>query len=476
MEIKDSEAYNQRENLNLQKLMKNYRIKNKNFRDSIKNGFQNFSLLRLFYGKQFIQLYENIKNKNVDISHLLNSVTLNQITDTDIDYKYDEKPSLLENINSFLEKMFRFNNINLDEIYKRNQVLSVNELSPGLYRKTKSAQSTSSDLINNILNIYLNLTGNAPIINTLLICNEDTSSEQIRAFLYRAFFCETPTLFLICNMECLDLSATNNLVKTLKELYRYKKGRINSYLFFIYEKVNSGLVRDLEKLILEKNILSDSYLLNPDNKNKIFDNVEVYSSKFSGFGKTTEIIYKVKETGGNYKYLPIGGTINRDYVINNLINLELNLQKGKTTYLHLDLSETDNDDLMNEILFKLLILRYLDSNEKVYYLGYDIHILIEIPNGFCKFDKKYKILGLFKKIEINELRPLRLEENVNIIEESNISIVAEVLSFYDSKRIGRENIDLTAPINKSAKECENIINKYFTAENQNYYQKMNFIK
>ena len=129
--------------------------------------------------------------------------------------------------------MFRFNNINLDEIYKRNQVLPVNELSPGLYRKTKSAQSTSSDLINNILNIYLNLTGNAPIINTLLICNEDTSSEQIRAFLYRAFFCETPTLFLICNMECLDLSATNNLVKTLKELYRYKKGRINSYLFFI---------------------------------------------------------------------------------------------------------------------------------------------------------------------------------------------------------------------------------------------------
>ena len=372
--------------------------------------------------------------------------------------------------------MFRTNNINLPEIYRKNQVLPENELSPGLYRKTKSGQSSSSDLINNILNIYLNLTGNVPIINTLLICNEDTSTEQIRAFLYRAFYCEIPALFLICNMECLDLSATTNLIKTLKELYKLKKGRINSYLLFIYEKVNSGLVRDLEKLIPEKNILNDSYLSKSESKNKAFDNVEVFASKFSGFGKTTEIFYKVKECKGDYRYLPIGGTINRDYVINNLINLQLNLQKGKTTYLHLDLSETDNDDLMNEILFKLLILRYLDSNEKIYYLGYDIHILIEIPNGFCEFDKKFKILNLFNKTYIKELMPLRLEENVKLLKDSNISIVAEVLSMYENGSIAKQNIDLESPIKKSAGECERIINKYFTVENQNYYQKMNFIK
>ena len=476
LKIRNSEAYDEKENTNLQKLMKDYKIKNKNFRESIKNGFGKFPLLRLFYGKQFIQIYENLKNKNIDISHLINSVTLNQIKNTNIDYKYNNRGTLLENINSFLEKLFRINNIKISEIYNRNLVLSEYELSPGLYRKTKSAQNTNSNLINNILNIYLNLTGNIPIINTLLICNEDTSIEQIRAFLYRAFFCETHTLFLICNMEYLDLSASNSLIRTLKELYRVRKGKISSYILFIYEKVNSGLVRDLEKLIPEKNIISDSYLANPENKNKIFDNVEVYSSKFSGYGKTTEIIYKVKNCKGDYRYLPIGGTINRDYVINNLINLNLNLQNGKTTYLHLDLSETDNDDLMNEILFKLLILRYLDSNEKIYYLGYDINILIEIPNGFGEFDKKYKILSLFKKISIDNLRPLRLEENVNLVKDSNISIVAEVLSFYDQGKIDRENINLEAQITKSAAECEQIINKHFTVKNQNYYQKMNFIK
>ncbi len=375
-----------------------------------------------------------------------------------------------------MEKLFNNNNIKISEIYKENQVLPDIELMPGLYRKTKSGQSSSSDLIYNILNIYLNLTGNVPIINTLLICNEDTSTEQIRAFLYRAFFSETPTLFLICNMECLDLSATNNLIKTLKELYKAKKGLINSYLLFIYEKLNSGLVRDIEKLIPEKNILNDIYLSKSENKNKIFETVELYSSKFSGYGKTTEIIYKVKEKGGEYRYLPVGGSINRDYVINNLIDLNLNLQKGKTTYLHLDLSETDNDDLMNEILFKLIILRYLDSNEKIYYLGYDIHLLIEMPNCFCEFDKKYKILNLFKKTHIEELMPLRLEEDIHVIGDSNISIVAEVLDLYDKGKIGEKNIDLNSPIEKTAKECENIINRHFKVDNQNYYQKMNFIK
>ena len=476
LKIRNSEAYNEKNNSNLQTLMKDYKLKNKNFRESIKNGFGKFPLLRLFYGKQFIQIYENLKNKNVDISHLINSVTLNQIKNTNIDYKYDDRGTLLENINSFLEKLFRINNIKISEIYKRNLVSPDYELSPGLYRKTKSAQNTSSDLINNILNIYLNLTKNIPIINTLLICNEDTSIEQIRAFLYRAFFCETNTLFLISNMECLDLSASNSLIKTLKELYKARKGKIKSNILFIYEKVNSGLVRDIEKLIPEKNIINDSYLAKPEIKNKIFDNVEVYSSKFSGYGKTTEIIYKVKDLKGEYRYLPIGGTINRDYVINNLINLNLNLQKGKTTYLHLDLSETDDDDLMNEILFKLLILRYLDSNEKIYYLGNDIHILIEIPNGFCEFDKKYKILGLFKKTIIDNLKPLRLEENNKLIKDSNISIVAEVLSYYEQGRIDRENINLEAQITKSAAECERIINKHFKVKNQNYYQKMNFIK
>ena len=229
-------------------------------------------------------------------------------------------------------------------------------------------------------------------------------------------------------------------------------------------------------MIPERNILNSIFFEQPEERKDFFNKIELYYSKYSGFGKTAEIIYKIKKRRGKYYYLPIGGSLNRDYLINNLENLNLDLKKGKESYLHLDLSETDNDDLMNEVLFKLLILRFIDSNEKIFYLGNDIHLIIEIPNGYVLFNKKYKLLNLFKKKYICKLNPLRLEPDVRLIRDSPISIVAEVLSLYESDRIGTQNIDLDSPIRKNAFECETIINKYFKVENHNYYQKINFIK
>ena len=482
LKIKNSKAYEENdedeENIvrkDLQEIIDEYNEKNSKFEESIKKGYETCPFLRLFFGKQLIQLHEKATGKNIDISHLINSVTSNKIKNTQLDdFHYNYELDSIQNINKFLEKLFKKNGVNVDEIYNSNKVKEETGLTPGLYRKIKSGEN--SDLINDILNIYINITGNSPMINTLLICNEDTNLEKIKAFLYRAVYCKWPALFLIANMESLELKVTQEIIKILKDLYKAKNKKINSYLLFIYEKVDSSLAREIEKIIPERHLLNNAFLKQPEKKPDEFQKVELYSSKYSGYGKTTEIVYKVKNLGGEYHYLPIGGSFTRNYVINNLENLHLDLEKGKSTYLHLDLSETDNDDLLNEVLFKLIILRYLDSNEKIFYLGNDIHIIIEIPKGFFEFDKKYKLLGLFKKIEINELNPLRLEENVHYIKDSPISIVAEVLSLYDNGEIGTRNIDLNAPITKTAKQCEEIINKHFKVENQSYYQKMNFIK
>ena len=481
IELKDFEIYNKDENAenDLKKLIKKYKIKRSNFIDSLENKYNNFPNLRLFYGKQFIQLYEYLKNrdnvKDINIYNLINSVTLNQIKNIKIDYIYNDKYSPLENINEFLEKLFENNNINLSEIYNKNYIFKENNLNPGLYRKAK--YGAISYLFDTILNIYLNITLNEPTINTLLICNKDTSIEQIRAFLYRVFLCENQTLFLICNIESLELPVLNFFNNRLKRLNNSQKGKMNSVLIILYEKNNLSLASFLEKLIPEKNVLNYLFSKKSEEEINIFKNVEIHSSKYAGYGKTTEIIQKVKKVvNGNYVYLSLGGNINLDDIIENLINLKIDLKKGKTTYLHLDLYETDNNDLMDEILFKLIILRYLDSKGKIYYLGNDINILIEIQNGFYDFRSRYKILNLIKHIDIEKLRPLKLEENVKFIGESNISIVAEVLSLYDKGKIGEKNINLEEKISKSVAECEKIINKYFSIENPNYYQKINFIK
>ena len=477
LKIEDAIAFeaNNKEK-DLQKIIEEYKNINKKFRKLIQKGYEKYPYLRLFSGKHLIMLYEKINNKDINISHLINSKALNKIKNFNIDFKYNnEIDDNIENINNYLEKLFEVNNVNLDVIYNINKVMNHVNIPPGLYRKVR--EGDNSELIVNIINIYINLTGNFPIINTVLICNEETNAEEIKAFFYRAIFCDKPILFVIANLECLELSVTQNIIKVLNTLYRMKNRNINSYLLFIYRKVESGLGRDIEKLIPEKNILFDSFLKEPKEKNKkIFNEIELYSSKFAGYGKTTEIIYKVREKGGKYYYLPIGGSFKRNYVINNIENLNLDLENSHKIYLHINLSETDNDDLMNEILFKLCILRYLESNEKIYYLGNAPNIIIEIPRGFYEFEEKYQILKLFKKIHIDRLCPLRLEDNVTKIIDSPISIVAEILESYENGQVATTNVNLDAPIRKSASQCEQIINRHFTVENQNYYQKMNFIK
>ncbi len=481
LKIINSEAYEEnyeddedKPKRTLQKVVDDYNDDKIKFKNSVKTGYETSALLRLFYGKQLIKLHEKEIDKTTDISHLISSVSLNKIKETNVEFQYVFNLDYINNINKYLRKLFKINGVNLEDIYNNNKVKEGTGLLPGLYRKVKS--NNYSDLIKEVLNIYLNMTGNAPIYNTLLICNEETNIELIRAFLYRALYCDKPILFLITNMECLELSIIQYFISILKNLYKAKNKNINSYLVFMYEKVDSGLVRDIERLIPEKNILNNNFLYNPKINYEDFEKVELYSSKYSGYGKTTEIIHKVKQLGGEYHYLPVGGSFSRKYLIKNLENLHLNLKDAKTTYLHLDLSETDNDDLMNEVLFKLLILRYIDTYEKIFYLGFDIHLIIEIPNGFIEFDKKYALLQLFKRINIDKLKPLRLEENIEFIRDSPISIVSEVLFLYDSNEIGTKNIDLDSKIKKNAEQCEKIINKYFKVENQSYYQKMNFIK
>ena len=460
----------------LEDIMEGYKKKNDNFINLLEEAYEKFPLLRLFYGQQFIQLFNQTKNKEVkNIFHLINSVTLNKVNNLEIDYEYNDEINELENINQYLELLFKYNDIYIDQLYEQNKVSEDTKLTPGLYRRVKTGDN--EDIINLILNIYLNITDNVPIINTLLVCNEDTTIENVQSFLYRAIFCDKPILFVISNIECMELSTIKSLIKISKTLYKEKKNRkINSYVLFLYEKIESGLARFLEKLIPEKNNLDISYLQASEKKYKKFEKIEVYSADFSGYGKTTEIKNKAKENKGNYFYLPIGGTLTRDYIIKNLLNLNIDLKKGKENYLHLDLSETDNDNLMIEILFKLIIMKYIDSKRNVYYLGYDINIMIELPKGFYNFKEKYRLLNSFNNIHIKQLKPLRLEEGAKYVKESDISIVAEVLDLFDKNQIEMKNIDLEAPIAKTAEECEKIINKYFTVENQNYYQKMNFIK
>ena len=450
-----------------------YNKTNIKYKNLIMEAYEKYPILRLFYGKNFIQIYQKIRNPKITIGALINSMALNKIK-SNINFVYNEDKNNIENIYDYLDLLFQKSKCDLNQIYDYNKIINNLDLYPGLYKIEKNF--SERELNTKLLNLYINLTGNPPIKNTLLICNEETTFEEIKAFFFRAIFCEYNSLFVISNLEGLQISITQEIIKILNTLYVNKNKKINSLFIILYEKEDSGLSRDIKKIIPDKYDFISTYLNNPKNKNILFDDIILYTSKFAGYGKTSEIKYQVKEKSGNYYYLPIGGTLSRNFVIKNLEKLKLDLKSGKNIYLHIDLSETENDKLMNEILMKLIILKYLDSKDKIYYLGTDVHLIIEIPKGFIDFKEKYPILELFNEIRINELHPLRLEENAEFIRDSPISIVAETLKLFESGKYAT-NINLDKPIMRNnVSEYDKIINKYFNVKNKNYYQKMNFIK
>ena len=474
LEIKDSEAFEKgNNNENLKKIKEKYEKINEKFKEEIKEGYIKYPLLRIFSGRNFIKLYESSKNNNINISHLINSMAIGRIKNFNINFEYNYSENIIENLNEYLKLLFSRNNCNLNNIYEQNKVYN-DDISPGLYKIEK--QFKESELSTKILNLYFNLTGKAPIINNLLVCNEETNIEEIKAFFFRAIFCEVKSLFLISNLESMELSIRQKIIKILNSLYLYKNKKINSVLIIIYQKEDSGLSKDIMKLIPNKYDISKHM---EKIKEKIIQlkNIEIYTSKFAGYGKTTEIKYKVKDNNGNYYYLPIGGTLSRNFVINILERLNLDMENRRKIYLHIDLSEADNDELMDEIIFKIVILKYLNSKDKIFYLGNEINMLIELPKGFIDFKEKYPIFkfALFSVKNIEKLETLRLEENIKYIKDSPISIVAETLEKYDTGQY-YENVDLDMPIRKSAYDCQRIIDKYFTVRNKNYYQKINFIK
>ena len=370
--LRDNILFNEnQEEIELQEIIEEYKEKSLIFKDYLKYGYENFVLVRLFHGYQFYLLYQDMKlNKFYYISNLIKAVSLNKIKNTDFKFLYNDNFGELENINNYLYKLFEMNNINIDEIFGTNKILQNINLTPGLYRKMKY---DNYNLYNNILNIYLNLTNNIPTINTLLICNKDTTIEEISSFLYRFILCDLPIVFMITNIETLTLDQKKIMVQLLENMYESKKEKIKSFLIFIYQKDDSYFTDFIEKFIPENHILDNLFLKKYDKKNEILDKIIVYYSKYSGYGKTREIMDKIKEKKGKSFQLSIGGNeFSEDFFIDYL--KERNFHLDEENYLYINLYETDKSYLMNELLFKMTILKCINTKTDIFYFGYDSNI------------------------------------------------------------------------------------------------------
>ena len=474
LKIKNNSLINvDNENTTAKEIIKKYESLFDKFDKEITKSYKNKPYLRFFYGPLFLSVLEKIKKKNHPIEFLLKAISNGKIkilpNQDDFHISDDADFSeIFSIINRYLEECFLENKINMQRILDKNRLLTKKE---GLYRV-----AVFSDFEKNLLLLYLQLTGNFPLSNTVLICNEYTSNEEIKAFLYLSFRSDYPILFCLLGIEKLD---SEKRVKTIKSINKFNKkyGKDTRGCLVIMYLKDSEIKKPLTKIIPD----SREILLNEEKEELKFDsnNIEIYTSTRAGFGKSEEIKNKIIEEKKNYKYFPLGGEFTREEVIQRLIDFNLPQNDNGNYAIHFDLSETNLTELVQEILFKILILKKLDINEKIFYFGDELKIKIELPNGFFNYMDKFPILKLFKSnIYLKELLPLKIPSNIKKIEDNEIQIVANTLSMYKKGNIGNQNINFESTQLLSNNECQNLINEYLrnNENDYNYYQKISFIK
>ena len=462
--------------------------------------YKNNKYIRYIYGRQFNLLNSYLKQKGkISIEPFLKYISNDMVyssenieNDTYI-YKNnlddDKYRCLLKNCDSFISNFLEENGISLEVILEQNKIKQKyrNEFI-GLYTyllESEKSGEIQKGIEQHILNWYHFLTGHPPMAQTILLCNEETTSEEITSFLFRAILCEYNIVFMIGNIESLKAEKRQILTQVINNLYVGNEKEMKSCLVFAYIDKTTTIVQYLESI--KKGILKHKDKKN--NEEILYDeNVEIIFSDKSGVGKSTKIKMDIEKANKIYIHFPFGGVFNRQDVIKRLKKLKIENKDIDSTAIHLDLYDTDKVNLMKDFLYSFLITKLYGQNEKLFYLPKKVEIKIEIPYGFIDFFCKFPILNMFKnktKMSINNLPPLIVPKSL----DSNIQIVCNYLKLLKYNKLSHKdlyikNISIAYietlqtridPEVITQKECEELIKEYMKIKNPTYYQINSFI-
>ena len=94
--------------------------------------------------------------------------------------------------------------------------------------------------------------------------------------------------------------------------------------------------------------------ISTSNENNFYNHIQVITSSLAGFGKSTYIKRVIESQKNNiYVVFPIGGEIKRKFIMRRL--KELNFNDKKNYGLHLDFSDTNQIEVLEDFLFSFLI-------------------------------------------------------------------------------------------------------------------------
>ena len=476
--------------IELSELISQIKELNNSFKKLQINYFDKNQVLTLINGKLYTILLNNYLNEEKDVNikkevnNILKYVSSNMIHKELDNIELSKEKIINSDLNYYFELLiqyfqltFELNNITLEKILQKNFIRDeFNYIKNSIFY----IDYNKEDLEYNILNIYQEITGNYPINNTILICTKDTTFEKIYTFLFSFFLCQYPVLFMLINIEVFDLSFKYKIILLIQKLNKIYFNRKSS-LIILGQKNSLGNNNEfnLQKKINE---ISDNKIIMLDKKEEKnikykYNNVKIFCSGKSGLGVSSYIKHQVlNENKSKYIYFPIGGIFTRKDIMERLKNI--NFSEDENCVIHIEIYQTNFYSLLREFLFKLLVLKFYDFSNDIFYLGEKIKIIIELPFNFVNYFSVLPFLKIFQIINIENIYPLRISNIKNDItkmkiKESNILIVANTLNYYNIQYINKINIDLESENKLSEEKCQEILDELFKTNNlrENHYQR-----
>ena len=294
-----------------------YNIKNK-IEEMTEEFYEEDEYIRFFYGKTFDFMNRNLKKKNfINLLSIFKSLANDKFIYIDNNHKNesdlksenkikkeisneikDEKENyekndleiensidpiismynlMLSNISEYCKQIFALNNLSCEDLYKINQIEVKEENEKKNYIGVCTFKSSKQNNDKTVIAFYSELTNSFPNRFSLLMCNEETSKEEILSFLYRAFFCPCQCLFIISKSDSLKIEKKIFLIEKIDEFLKYYNDEMKSLLIIFYtdedSKIKKGFnnIREVQnfKCKFENKIYKKEYLINFEKLKKI---------------------------------------------------------------------------------------------------------------------------------------------------------------------------------------------------------------
>ena len=311
-----------------------------------------------------------------------------------------------------------------------------------------------------------------PFFYNLLLCYENCSESEIFSFCARAINCSINSLFMIVRPEEMNIGTERFFFKTFNRILEKKNYNINSCIIILYINQSSHIIKQLIKIKENHGYPDESQLFQNIDKVKLNLKdlpIEIFTSDSPRVGKTTLIEKEINSNGKKYRSFSLGDI---DQKFLSYISNHLNRIKEKQLSIVFQLYQNPDENvylLIRNFLFKFLILKFYENFN--YLSEENINIFIEVSSDYKQFDKDYKILGLFKRNNIDlKTNPNFYEEYKVLTKGNNYSKICRILSYLSLIKDGEIN-------NTTFKKCiQSIINYVYQDSKFNEMINLYFIK